>query len=88
MPSIWDTLFGHLVGQGYSVILGEFGGKYTTSDKTWQDAFVTYMIGKGTKNSFYWCVNPNSGDTGGIYTDSQWSTWDTAKLALLQRLMQ
>jgi len=88
MPTIWDTVYGHLIGQGYTVIVGEYGGMYTGTDKTWEDAFVTYMIGKGTKSSFYWCVNPNSGDTGGIYTDSGWSTWDTGKLALLQRLMQ
>jgi len=93
MPTIWDTLFGNLVGKGFTVIAGEFGGKYTASankaedDKLWQDTFVSYLINKNIKSSFYWCVNPNSGDTGGIYSDD-WKTWNTAKLALLQRLMQ
>jgi endoglucanase len=93
MPDIWDTLFGRLVGQGYTVVVGEFGGHYTTSttqaqdDKLWQDTFVSYLIGKGTKSSFYWCVNPNSGDTGGVLNDD-WETWNTGKLTLLQRLMQ
>lgn len=92
MPGIWDTLFGHLVGQGFTVVSGEFGGHYTTSstpaqnDKLWQDSYVTYLINKGIKNNFYWAVNPNSGDTGGVLLDD-WLTWDNGKLLLLQRLM-
>lgn len=93
MPGIWDTLFGHLVGEGYAVVVGEYGGHYTTSsdssqnDKLWQDTFVSYLINKGITSSFYWCVNPNSGDTGGIYGDD-WKTWNNEKLTLLQRLMR
>jgi endoglucanase len=93
MPALWDTMFGHLISQGYTVVVGEFGGKYVTgsssatNDKAWQDAFVTYLIGKGELSTFYWCVNPNSSDTGGIYGDD-WKTWNTDKLALLQRLMK
>ena len=93
MPGIWDTLFGHLVGQGFTLVPGEFGGHYTTSstpaqnDKLWQDSYVTYLINKGMKNNFYWAVNPNSGDTGGVLLDD-WKTWDNGKLLLLQRLMQ
>jgi endoglucanase len=93
MPGIWNTHFGHLFGKGYTVIPGEFGGKYLTNaqksldDKLWQDSFVTYLIGKGTRSFFYWSLNPNSGDTGGIYQDD-WKTFNTDKLALLQRLMR
>jgi endoglucanase len=91
MPAIWDTLYGHLVGQGFTVVAGEFGGHYTTSstpsqnDKLWQDSYVTYLINKGTTSSFYWCLNPNSGDTGGTLLDD-WQTWNNDKLTLLQRL--
>lgn len=93
MPGIWDTLFGHLIGQGFTLVPGEFGGHYTTSstpaqnDKLWQDSYVTYLINRGMKNNFYWAVNPNSGDTGGVLLDD-WLTWDNGKLLLLQRLMQ
>jgi endoglucanase len=92
MPGIWDTLFGHLTGQGFTLVPGEFGGHYTTSatasqnDKLWQDSYVTYLINKGMKNNFYWAVNPNSGDTGGVLLDD-WKTWNNDKLLLLQRLM-
>ena len=92
LPGIWDTLFGHLAGQGFTVITGEFGGHYTTSstpsqnDKLWQDSYVNYLIAKGLTSNFYWAVNPNSGDTGGVLGDD-WRTWNNDKLLLLQRLM-
>jgi endoglucanase len=91
MPAIWDTLFGRLYGQGFAVVPGEFGGHYTTNstpglnDKLWQDSYVTYLINKGTRSHFYWAVNPNSGDTGGVLLDD-WRTWNNDKLLLLQRL--
>jgi len=92
MPVIWDGFFGYLHDQGFSVVIGEFGGTYKTgsskasNDKLWQDSFVTYLINKGMTSSFYWCVNPNSGDTGGVY-ENDWRTWVQPKLTLLQRLM-
>ncbi len=87
MPAIWDTLFGHLIGQGFTLVVGEYGGQYTGADKTWHDAFATYLLGKNEKNTFYWCVNPNSGDTGGVLLDD-WRTWNGSKLAFLQQFMR
>lgn len=93
MPRVWDTLFGHLAGQGFTVVAGEYGGRYVTNsnpalnDKLWQDSFVTYLLDKGLTSNFYWAVNPNSGDTGGVYGDD-WRTWNNDKLLLLQRLMR
>jgi len=87
MPAIWDEHFGTLFGDRYAVVPGEFGGKYTDTDKVWQDAFVSYLLQKGGRSSFYWCLNPNSGDTGGLLLDD-WKTVNMGKLALLQRLMQ
>ncbi len=87
MPALWDTMFGHLVGKGYTVVVGEYGGHYTGADKTWQDAFVSYLFNRRMTSSFYWCVNPNSGDTGGVL-QGDWRTWNNDKLMLLQRLMQ
>jgi endoglucanase len=93
MPAIWETLFGHLVAKGFTVVTGEFGGHYTTNsnpglnDKLWQDSYVNYLISKGITSNFYWAVNPNSGDTGGVFGDD-WRTWNNDKLLLLQRLMR
>ena len=37
------------------------------------------------EDTFYWCLNPNSGDTGGLLGDD-WTTPDEGKLALLARV--
>jgi hypothetical protein len=31
----------------------------------------------------FWCINPNSGDTGGLLLDD-WKSWDEQKYALLK----
>jgi aryl-phospho-beta-D-glucosidase BglC (GH1 family) len=65
-------------------------------DEEWQNAFVDYMIKKGIE-ACYWSINPESGDTGGLYLHAYdpisntegWGTWlglDYAKLDLLKRL--
>lgn len=86
MPAIWDTHFGHLSTRGLPWGIGEFGGWYTGQDRVWQDRFVEYLRGKGVRVWFYWALNPNSGDTGGILQDD-WKTPVQEKLDLLRRLM-
>jgi endoglucanase len=86
MPPIWDAHFGSLAAAGYAVIIGETGGKYGTGDpkdKTFQDALIAYLEQRGMFDMFYWCWNPNSGDTGGILEDD-WLSVRTDKMALLQ----
>ena len=87
MPAIWGPHFGYLFGEGLTVIPGEFGGRYVDADKKWQDAFVSYLLDKGAHNFFYWCLNPNSGDTGGLLNDA-FKTVNSAKLSLLKPLMK
>ena len=90
MPDIWDMHFGYLSDLGYSVIIGEFGGRYghggDARDKAWQDALIDYMKEKGMTDFFYWSWNPNSGDTGGILQDDWRSVWQD-KVDLLSQLM-
>lgn len=87
MPKIWDLHFGTLTDKGYTIIPGEWGGKYGNGgdpkDKTWQDALKKYMIGKKICNTFYWSWNPNSGDTGGILQDDWKTPWDN-KVTMLK----
>lgn len=88
MPVIWDRNFGQFVGQGYAVILGEFGGRYGDGDprdRVWQDMLVDYLRKHGLTSAFYWAWNPNSGDTGGLVLDD-WKTVREDKMALLRRL--
>ncbi len=68
-----------------------------TIDSQWQTAFVDYLLEVGITDTIYWSINPESGDTGGLYTtpyqpgsnESGWGTWgavDQWKLNLLLRL--
>ncbi|MET0593847.1 MAG: glycoside hydrolase family 5 protein [Polyangiaceae bacterium] len=79
LPGVWDTNWGYLVKQGVApVLLGEFGTKYQTdSDKQWLSQMGSYITTNGLSFAF-WCLNPNSGDTGGIL-QNDWQTVDTNK---------
>jgi len=71
----------------------------TTIDLQWQQAFANYLIKKGIKSNFYWAINPESGDTGGIYNHAYdpvsntagWGSWldvNQDKLNLLKSIWQ
>ena len=66
-------------------VIGEFGTKYTGSMVEWLDDLVDYLGAIEQRNSFFWCLNPNSGDTGGLLQDD-WTTEETGKLEALHRL--
>ncbi|MFT3924656.1 MAG: glycoside hydrolase family 5 protein [Myxococcales bacterium] len=87
MPAIWGAHFGYLLDGDEPLVPGEFGGRYMDADKKWQDAFVSYLVEKKAHNFFYWCLNPNSGDTGGLLNDD-FKTVNNDKLSLLKRLMK
>jgi hypothetical protein len=68
-----------------------------TYDRQWQEAFRDYLISKCILDTVYWSVNPESGDTGGLFTspyragsnESGWGTWgalDSRKMALVNSL--
>jgi len=68
-----------------------------TVDWQWQQALVDYLIEAGICDSCYWSINPESGDTGGLFIHAYdpynntggWGTWegqDSRKLQLLNRL--
>ena len=87
MPRIWDEHFGFLRKASAPLAIGEFGGRYVEQDKVWQDAFVAYMIDRRIDHFFYWSLNPNSADTGGLLLDD-WVTLDQSKLSLLQQIFK
>lgn len=91
MPAIWDTHFGHLARAGNNVLVGEFCGWYddgrARGDVAWQDAMVAWLDAQRTRGFFYWALNPNSSDTGGVLNDD-WRTPNMAKLRLLAPLMR
>ncbi|WP_297487630.1 glycoside hydrolase family 5 protein [Thermococcus sp.] len=87
MPAIWNAHFGYLTDLNYTIAIGEWGGTYRGLDKVWQDSFVQWLLGKRIYNFFYWCLNPESGDTGGIFLDD-WKTVNWEKMRLIYRLIK
>ncbi|KAL1530709.1 hypothetical protein AB1Y20_001608 [Prymnesium parvum] len=87
MPQVWHAHFGFLLDDpSTTVILGEFGGPYNKpADIEWQRSLVEYLVRHGHVSSFYWCLNPNAGDTGGVL-QQDWKTPNKAKLELLRPL--
>ena len=86
MPDIWDEHFGYLF-DAISRRAGRVRRALHRQRPIWQDAFVDYLIANDARSFFYWSLNPNSGDTGGLLQDD-WRTVNPGKLALLQRLMR
>ncbi len=81
---IWDRHFGYLNHEGTApVVVGEFGGRSVGDDRegVWQRTLVSYLR-ENNLSYFYWTLNPNSGDTGGLLLDD-WQTVDPDKQELL-----
>jgi endoglucanase len=81
MPGVWDAHWGYLQKNNIApIMLGEFGTKLaTTSDQQWLSALTSYL-GTGVTGMgwTFWCINPDSGDTGGILNDD-WLTVNQTK---------
>jgi len=94
MPDIWTRQWAHPVlcgceggrpGEGVPAIVpGEWGGRFEAGslERAWALAFAQWQRETGLTDSFFWCLNPNSGDTGGLLTDD-WASPQEWKLALL-----
>lgn len=66
---------------GAPLVIGEMGGSYTGKDKIWLDWALGYCQRHGI-GVFYFALNPNSKDTGGLLK-VDWSTPEYAKLKAL-----
>ncbi|WP_422742409.1 cellulase family glycosylhydrolase [Micromonospora sp. WMMD754] len=66
-------------GNTAPLLIGEWGGRLgqdARQDK-WLKA-LRDLIGEYKLHHTFWCLNPNSGDTGGLLLDD-WKTWDETK---------
>ena len=62
------------LGETVPVIVGEFGCFLTTAgDREWLEALCGYMASKGLHFA-YWCLGPNSHDTGGLLQVGFWDS--------------
>ena len=65
------------------ILIGEWGGHMDGGkNQKWMEILRDYMVEKRIHHTF-WCINPNSGDTGGLLGNN-WTTWDEEKYALLK----
>jgi endoglucanase len=65
------------------LLIGEWGGFMDAGrNEVWMRALRDMMIEKKMHHTF-WCLNPNSGDTGGLI-GNDWLTWDEAKYNLVK----
>jgi hypothetical protein len=65
------------------VLVGEWGGFLDGGDNERWMGYLTEIIAQYGLNHTFWCVNPNSGDTGGILLND-WVTVDTKKYNLIE----
>ncbi|MDE5754989.1 MAG: cellulase family glycosylhydrolase [Oscillospiraceae bacterium] len=65
------------------LLIGEWGGFMDGAEnQKWMTLLRDYMIDNHINHTF-WCINPNSGDTGGLL-GYDWATWDDEKYALFE----
>lgn len=84
--SQWDTWFGFLL-QYYDnmICIGEIGGYNGGPDYIWHQNVLRYCQNMGIRDFYYWCLNPDSGDTGGVLA-ADWTTIDSSKTAFCAAL--
>ncbi len=87
LPGVWTKHWGYLVQNNIApVYIGEFGTEdQTTSDAQWFQSMASYI----STNNFsftFWCLNPDSGDTGGLL-QNDWLSVNQDKQSVLQPLL-
>lgn len=83
----FDTWFGFLNNiYDEAIIVGEAGGSYNTpEDIEWHARYAAYLRHIHQTSNFYFCLNPDSKDTGGLLEDD-WTTPNYNKLQFLSDL--
>jgi len=85
MLMVWRQYWFYLYEETAApLLIGEWGGSLSQTDNAkWfrllRDHIVDYKI-----HHTFWCLNPNSGDTGGIFSNSQWDNINTEKYNLVK----
>ena len=85
LDDYWYDTWAFIDAEGIApLLIGEWGGHMDGGkNQQWMELLRDYMIDNRINHTF-WCVNPNSGDTGGL-VDSSWSNWDEEKYGLFEK---
>ncbi|MBQ7003590.1 MAG: cellulase family glycosylhydrolase [Oscillospiraceae bacterium] len=75
------------------LFIGEWGGHMKEDNLKWMTLLRDYMIDNHINHTF-WCLNTNSGDTGGLWTSMGFSPaagstieWDTDKYGMMEEAL-
>ncbi|MFF8386428.1 cellulase family glycosylhydrolase [Streptomyces kanasensis] len=81
---VWDPNWLYLHKENTApLLIGEWGGLLDGGpNEKWMKALRDLIVEHRIHQTF-WCLNPNSGDTGGLLL-GDWKTWDEEKYALLK----
>ncbi|TQK51353.1 cellulase/cellobiase CelA1 [Streptomyces sp. SLBN-118] len=81
---VWDPNWLYLHKSNTApLLIGEWGGLLDNGpNQKWMTALRDLIVENKIHQTF-WCINPNSGDTGGLL-NNDWKTWDEAKYTLLK----
>ncbi|MBQ8012077.1 MAG: cellulase family glycosylhydrolase [Oscillospiraceae bacterium] len=84
LDDYWYDTWAYIVEEDIApLLIGEWGG-HMDGDKNqkWMELLRDYMIENHINHTF-WCLNPNSGDTGGLLS-YDFTTWDDEKYGLFE----
>lgn len=84
LDDYWYDTWAYINDQDIApLLIGEWGGHMDDGkNQKWMCLLRDYMI-KNHINHTFWCLNPNSGDTGGLL-GSDFTTWDDNKYNLME----
>lgn len=84
LDDYWYDTWAYINDQGIApLFIGEWGGFMDSAkNQKWMTLLRDYMVNNRIHHTF-WCINPNSGDTGGLLS-YDWRTWDEEKYVLLK----
>ena len=87
LDDVWYDSWFYLQDQNIApLLIGEWGGFMDGGDNEKYLNLMSEFIAKNHINHTFWCINPNSGDTGGLLKDD-WATWDTAKYNMMKKTL-
>jgi len=85
LADYWQDTWAYLLPD-YPLWIGEWGGPMDNgNNQKWMTLLRDFMIENHIHQNF-WCINPNSGDTGGLL-NGDWKTWDQAKYSFVDRIL-
>ncbi|WP_029232210.1 cellulase family glycosylhydrolase [Butyrivibrio sp. VCB2006] len=87
LDDVWYDNWFYLQDQNIApILIGEWGGFMDGGSNEKYLNIMANFIAKNKINHTFWCINPNSGDTGGLL-EGDWATWDAAKYNMMKKTL-